>query len=392
MKIFMLSLIDPELNDAGKVHFLELAYSFSKIGHEVSCVLPKGNPGKRFKDKIRFYTLPMGINENYLYILLMNILQFFWVFWYIKKDISFIYIRFRLIPCFFLKILLKLKGLNPVIFTEHPGWVEREMQIEGQSGWKVRIGSFLQVMDAKYADMVLAMTEGTQEKHLENGLNRKKINILQNGTNIEHYYPLETSVIEKFRREVLTIPENSLVFGFSGNISKWQGIEDLIKASATLMKDFPIYLLIIGSGKYLEEIKQTIEQQNMGARIILKENIPYAEMNLWNNCIDVAFAPKVKSLDGFTSPLKIRDYAACGKPVISTAIRGIKEFEPYGWLITYELNKPNDLEDKMRMILKDKAYLSEMGKKGRIFAEQYFSWDKVAQTTIDIYLKRAEYE
>lgn len=384
-----MSLIDPCLNDAGKVHFLELAYSFSKLGHRVECILPKGEIDQRFKEDIKIYSLPFKIKNKYTYIFLLNLLQFLWAFWYIKKDLNFIYIRFRLLPCLLLKWMIKLKRLDSMILTEHPGWVEREMQIEAHSNVKIKIGKMLQIMDAKFANIVLAMTEGTRDKHLENGLNKNKVYVIQNGTNIDHYYPLEFSIIENFKKNVLNLPENSIVFGFSGNISKWQGVEDLVTASSALMNDYPLYLLIIGYGNHLNEIKQRIKQLNLENRIILKENIPYAEMNLWNNCIDVAFAPKVKSLDGFTSPLKIRDYAACGKPVISTDIRGIKEFEPFGWLITYELNKPNNLEDKMRAILKSKTKIAEMGKKAREYAEQCFSWDKVAQASIDIYVEKS---
>ncbi len=389
MNILMLSLINTEQNDAGKVHFLELAYSFSKIGNQVSCVLPRGAIDERFTKNCRIHQLPFKSSDNYFFLLFLNILLFIRALSLVNKNTDFVYIRFRLLPCNFLKILLILTGKKTFIFTEHPGWVEREMMIENHSRIKANIGKFLQKSDSQSADFTLAMTEGIMEKHIENGLPANKISVLQNGTNTDHYFPLNREIVLSFLKNQFSLPENAVIFGFSGNISKWQGINDLINASIQLMDEFPVYLLIIGTGKYLDEIKRKISQLNVNHRIFLKENVPYADMNIWNNCIDIAFAPKVKSLDGFTSPLKLRDYAACGKPVISTAIRGIKEFEPYGWLITYELNSSENLEMKMRELLQNPERIKQMGLKAREFAENYFSWDKVAQKTIDIY---ANYE
>jgi glycosyltransferase involved in cell wall biosynthesis len=388
----MLSLINPNLNDAGKVHFLELAYSFSKNGHQVHCILPKGNIDKRFLDKFRCCQLPFKVKDIYLFILFLNILQFVWSFFLINKNTNIVYIRFRLLPCSFLKLLLKLRRLKPLILTEHPGWVQREMLIEGHNSLSADFGKLLQIQDAKSADLVLAMTEGTKDMLVNNSLYVNKVNVLQNGTNIDHYYPLDQKVISEFKKNVLQLPDNSIILGFSGNISKWQGLDDLISASANLINEFPLFLLIIGTGKYIDDIIKKINDLNLNDRVIIKKNVPYSDMNIWNNCIDVAFAPKIKSLDGFTSPLKIRDYAACGKPVISTAIRGIKEFEPYGWLITYELDKPNDLENKIRALLNVDNSIEIMGKKGRDFACEYFSWDKVAQSTINICSEFENYE
>jgi len=387
MKILMLGLINPEKNDAGKIHFLELGYSLSKNGHQVTCILPLGRIDKRFTDNLYIIFLPLKYKERYLYLFLLNMLQFYYTVRTLKDTYDFIYIRFRMLPCSMLRLFYRKIRPLPFIMAEHAGWIEREMKIEGSKGFSTLIGKHLQMRDAQSADFVVAMTEGTRDMHISNGLSANKIAVVQNGTNIDHFYPLNIEERVVLRERLLSIHQDSIVFGFIGNISKWQGIEELLEAYLFLCKKYPLYLLIIGTGKYLKEIEKKVLESNNSDRIIIKKNVSYTEMNLWINCMDVAFAPKVKQLDGFTSPLKIRDYSASGKPVISTNIIGIKEFEKYGWLQTYEFGNRVDLTDKMERLLLNPNRILEMGNLARTYAEENFSWDRVAARITELYLQ-----
>jgi len=138
----------------------------------------------------------------------------------------------------------------------------------------------------------------------------------------------------------------------------------------------------------LDEIKKLITKENLKDFIILKENIPYKEVNLWMNIIDIAFAPKIKELDGITSPLKLRDYAASGNAVISTRIRGIKEFEQFGWLETFDPEVDGELEQKIDFLVSNPEKIVKMTKMSRDYAENNFSWNRVAKKIVEIFDKK----
>ena len=186
---------------------------------------------------------------------------------------------------------------------------------------------------------------------------------------------------DNLKKELLGI--KGIVIGFIGNISKWQGIDDIVNSFANINNNFNnVYLLIAGSGMYKEELERKISECCYADRIIIKPNIPYNEVNMWMNVIDIAVAPKTKKLNiaGY-SPLKIRDYAAAGCAVVSTDVNGIVELEQHGWLRTYNPDIPGSLDDLLINLLEKGLYV-DMGHKARLYAEQNFDWLKIAEVII----------
>ena len=78
------------------------------------------------------------------------------------------------------------------------------------------------------------------------------------------------------------------------------------------------------------------------------------------------------------SPLTLQEAQLMEKPVIATNVGGIPELMDdgkTGFLI--EKDNPEELMDKLSVLLNDIDKSKEMGKKGRRFVEDNFSWDKI---------------
>jgi len=291
-------------------------------------------------------------------------------------------VRWRVFPALFLKIINRIKSIRPIVVSEHNGWVDLEVRLQRNAYLFPWIGKTLQVLDALSADAIITVTDGIRDYLSDCGINQSKIYVVGNGTNINHYFPVQFT--ELLKKKLLGI--NGYVLGFMGNISKWQGLKDLLITFAELRRERnDIYLLIIGSGLYFDELMVRVHALGIQDYTFIKSDIPYEDSNQWINIMDIALAPKSKNLDSVGySPLKIRDYAACGRPVVSTNVRGIKELEQFGWLKTYDPDQKDSLANLVRGLLGSRKMLNEMSSKAREYAVKEFSWINIAEKIVKI--------
>jgi glycosyltransferase involved in cell wall biosynthesis len=383
MKILMLGLFDPGKNDASKVHFVEIVNAFTKLRHTVEILIPKGTLSHRIlPENIIRHWLSSEYSENPFSVFLISICQIFEYARLIDESFDCVYVRWRVFPALFLKIINRIKSIRPIVVSEHNGWVDLEVRLQRNAYLFPWIGKTLQVLDALSADAIITVTDGIRDYLSDCGINQSKIYVVGNGTNINHYFPVQFT--ELLKKKLLGI--NGYVLGFMGNISKWQGLEDLLITFAELRRERnDIYLLIIGSGLYFDELMVRVHALGIQDYTFIKSDIPYEDSNQWINIMDIALAPKSKNLDSVGySPLKIRDYAACGRPVVSTNVRGIKELEQFGWLKTYDPDQKDSLANLVRGLLGSRKMLNEMSSKAREYAVKEFSWINIAEKIVKI--------
>lgn len=374
MKIFMTALFDTRISDASLIHVCEIANSFVKLGNQVTLLTTKwGTDNLLLDSKINIQQIPFFYKDSIFNAMIFSVLQFFY-FLLSKKDYDIFYLRWRLLPIGFFKFLCFKKDIKFV--TEHNGWIESEMKLQYKNKLWSKFGKFLQILDAIFSEKVIVVTQGIKDKLLSCSINSEKVIVVGNGTNLEKFHPILNRKIIKHN----LLHREEIVLGFMGNIAKWQGVDFLINAFCELRNvNDKIILVIIGDGKYKEEIKQMTDKSIYKNDILIKDNVPYNEVNLWINLFDIALAPKSGSLNDIGySPLKIRDYCAAGKAVVSSKVNGIKELEGNGWLWTY---KEGDYKEFIDIILKiiNNENFEIIEKQARDYSKRYFSWDVCAE-------------
>jgi glycosyltransferase involved in cell wall biosynthesis len=77
------------------------------------------------------------------------------------------------------------------------------------------------------------------------------------------------------------------------------------------------------------------------------------------------------------SPIKLANYASAGRPVIASALRGIRELGNEQWITLYSPDDPASLADAIASLLDDPR-LESRGQQARIYAERHYSWARVA--------------
>lgn len=385
-RILMIGEVDFSKDDAPKVHFLNLAVNFSKLGWKTKAIMyspEKELCGEEIKSiNMNFVPNPLLGNKlvriaKYLLIVPLIIVKIF----SFKPQI----IYFRFSPPAFLYLLsirlYRFFSLNYKVIIEFNDWVSEQRAIQNEREFKVKIIEYLQVKSVHFSDYVRVITTGIKEKLLFHGTKENKISVIGNGTDINHFTPIDKTEAKK---EIGLNPEY-LCVGFIGNFAIWQGLDYLIQAIPNVLKaKNNVNFILVGDGPEMQKINNKVSQFRI-KEVILTGRVSYKEAGKYINAFDIGIAPFIEERNASIglSPLKIRDYAACGVPIITSRIAGLEMVEEENIGILVPPNDSVSLSKAIIELLNNTEKRKKMGKKGRKIAEQYYSWNKIANQIFD---------
>lgn len=383
-RILMVGPVDFSINNAPKVHFSNLAKEFSSFGFDVLCLIY--TPEKEIIDSdaknFRVCFSPNPLTGNLFFRALKYLVLLPIILWHFFKFApNIVYFRFSP-PAFF--YLLVLKFLKPFTFNlkivlEFNDWVSEQRAIQGERKLKVKIIEFFQLKSAVLVDYVRVVTAGIKDKLNSFGVDCTKVAVIGNGTDVGHFKPIN----KKETKKKIGLDPNFLYVGFIGSFSVWQGLDTLLFSIPEVLKrKNNVRFILVGDGPEMTKIKKEIAGFKNN-EVILTGRIPYGSANNYINAFDVGVAPKRPNITIGYSPLKIRDYAACGIPVISTKIRGLEMVEEKGIGILVPPDKPTALSDAIIKLIKNPATRRRMGRKGRKLAEEEFPWKNVVERILN---------
>jgi glycosyltransferase involved in cell wall biosynthesis len=234
------------------------------------------------------------------------------------------------------------------------------------------IGKTLEQKTLRQADRVLTINDKLKDYVIKAGASPRVTHVIRAGIDTELFKP--SASIGNLRKQY-GLKETDIVLFFMGWLYHFSGLKEV--ACELAKKDSEnLKMLIVGEGDAFEELKQITEKYNLQDRIILAGQKPYTEMPSFIAASDICLLPAYpweKVMQDIV-PIKLYEYMAMGKPVISTKLSGvIREFgEDNG--VVY-VNKPEDVIDKAKSLVKD-GKIGKLGDKARKFVQNY-SWDSI---------------
>jgi len=179
-------------------------------------------------------------------------------------------------------------------------------------------------------------------------------------------------------------PKDEIWIGYCGTLGSSYDLDNAITAISKLDK-YNIRFIVMGNGPLYDKfVKKSKEKQ---IKAVFTGRIPYDMMcSILCDC-DISINPIMK---GAAQSIinKVGDYAAAGVPVINT--QECKEYRDLVEEAEIGLNCGNDPEDianKIEILLNDKKMTTKMGKNNRKLAEQKFDREKTYSKIVELILK-----
>jgi glycosyltransferase involved in cell wall biosynthesis len=248
------------------------------------------------------------------------------------------------------------------------------------------IGNRVSNLQARRSSKIIAYSRGMFEGTPEAG----KVETVTGAVDTDMFSPNPAARAEIRKLYSLDSP----VIGYVGTFQEWHGLAELTRAAAGLLEKHPnVKFLMVGP--YYKETQSRVEAAGLGRSFVFTGPIDYVDVPKYINAADVLVAPynpdKIESAEqvrkhGLGAPLKVYEYMAVGKPVITTDVRPISD--PVDDGVTGYLVPPGDSEalgSALERILDDPGSVAEMGAAARQSMIANYSWGLLARQLSDIF-------
>lgn len=179
----------------------------------------------------------------------------------------------------------------PVVYEIRAFWedaaVDHGTYLE--NSWKYNLTKFLETQVCKRVDHICILCNGLKNDLIHRGISKEKITLVFNGINPEELNP--TAPDHQFLKDWKL--EGKKVIGFVGSFYRYEGLDLLIKAFATIAAKKPdTMLLLVGGGEMKQELISAIKDHNLENRVVMPGRIPHERIAGVYALIDILAYPR----------------------------------------------------------------------------------------------------
>lgn len=183
----------------------------------------------------------------------------------------------------------------------------------------------------------------------------KNFKLVTNGVVYEHFRDIENVVPEEMKK---VVEEKKPIIGYYGALASWFDY-NLVKEVANKRKDWNIVLI---GWDYDGTLSKSGLENCENIHII--SSVPYEILPTYAQWFDICTIPfKINEVTESTSPVKLFEYMALGKPIVTTPMPECKKYKS----VIIAENRGEDFIKKVEEGLKDrgdKEYMKVLEKEG----------------------------
>jgi starch synthase len=267
-----------------------------------------------------------------------------------------------------------------------------------QLGGGYALSSWVEKTAYEAAAAIIAVSEGMRQDILRcyPEVDPAKVRVVHNGIDVEMWQPDHDA--EAVRALGIDPDRPSVVW--VGRVTRQKGVPYLLKAAALLPPEVQLVLCAGAAdtpelGAEVNALIDGLKEQRDGV-VVIERMLPRNEL------IQVLSAATVFACPSIYEPLGIvnLEAMACGAAVVASATGGIPEVVDHGGTgLLVPLEQVSDgtgtpldpdrfireFAEALTSVVSDPDRARTMGEQGRLRAQEHFSWDSIAKTTLDVY-------
>lgn len=368
----------------GSTRLYSIARELGKLGVDVTIILPKYDKYVQLKKNLTLTDFkmrhPLQFRSKNL---LMSLLPYIPSAFYegVKQKVDVVQI-FKTTP------LSALPG-SMIAFAKHRPFVidcddfeSSLLKLENYPFYLYEATNLVEKSFPKWANGVVAGAFCVKREMLELGIAEDRILLMPNGVDPDRFNP---NLVDREQvRSTLGLDCPTVVYvGFFDQGSKKDFF--LLLNAAKLMHDMgaKVKFLIVGDGKAISDIKSHIRDLKLDQHFIFTG---FADPVSFIAAADVAVVPYIRSpLHGGSQ--KLFEYMSMAKAVVVTDAGELSYHVDNGKAGIVSKSEPNDLAEKLLLVLSDSKLQHSLGKAARERVLQCYTWKSYAENLLNFYTK-----
>ena len=233
------------------------------------------------------------------------------------------------------------------------------------------LGNFMVRKNIENADKVAVTTEMLKRTY---NIPDGKCEVIPNG--------VDTNLFRNYGDTKKELSLNGFIVGYVGVLREWVDLEPVFRALRDLNKE--IKMVVVGKEGQFKENMELAKNYGVYDRVTFTGMVPYSQVPKYISAMDICLIPfKRGAISENALPLKLFEYMACEKPVLSTDLPGVRAIA--GDKVMYVANY-REYKEKIMELYKNDKLRREMGKIGRKFVVENYNWEKIVRKLEDMLL------
>ncbi|KKS96840.1 hypothetical protein A3B05_01040 [Candidatus Giovannonibacteria bacterium RIFCSPLOWO2_01_FULL_43_160] len=239
--------------------------------------------------------------------------------------------------------------------------------------------SFLHKKTWRKAKAIFTLTSFLKNELIKFGVSENKILILPDAVDLAKF---DIKISKEEAREKLNLPQDKKIILYIGSfyLYDWKGTDVLLEAAKNFGEDF-LFLLVGGSEKEISNLKSQVTNLK---NIKFIGHKPYAEIPNYLKSADILVLPNKaghKMSEKHTSPLKLFEYMASGRPIVASDLLSLREILTEQEAIFFKPDDPLDLALKIKEILVNQSLAEQISQNAREKVQNY-TWQNRAHRAL----------
>ena len=226
------------------------------------------------------------------------------------------------------------------------------------------LGDFMVGKNIESADKVTVTTDMLKRTY---NIPDGKCEVIPNG--------VDTELFRNYGDTKEELGLEGFIVGYVGVLREWVDLEPVFRALRDLNKE--IKMVVVGKEGQFKENVELAKNCGVSDRVTFTGMVPYSQVPKYISAMDICLIPfKRGAISENALPLKLFEYMACEKPVLSTDLPGVRAVA--GDKVMYVANH-REYKEKIEFLFNDKELRGEMGKSGREFVVENYDWERIVK-------------
>lgn len=236
---------------------------------------------------------------------------------------------------------------------------------------------------AKWSDRITFITASLRDDYIKKyKINKKKALIAPDAVNLNIF---DIKLSKEDARKKLNLPLDKKIIGYCGRFRTMdmeKGIIDIFKALKTLDDDI-VFVAMGGKPRHVEYYSEKAKFFRVDNKSIIRGHFTQDIVALYQKAADVLLMPfpDIQHYRYYMSPMKMFEYMASKRPIITSDLPSIREVLNEKSCIFCKPGDPVDLAEKIKLTLSNSILAEQIA--GQAYEDvQNYTWDKRVEKII----------